>query len=117
MNELIYKISLGLLVIAMNGIRFYFQQRYKTTHAHRIPEREPIRERVLVGIVTLSLAPPGLLWLFTDWLSFGQLSLPDGVRVVGFLIGAYAMWLFYRVHRQLGDNWSLCWKSDLSINS
>jgi protein-S-isoprenylcysteine O-methyltransferase Ste14 len=54
--------------------------------------------------VTLSI--PGTIWLFTDWLSFGQFVLPDGVRIAGSVIGAYGMWWFHRIHKTLGDNWS-----------
>jgi protein-S-isoprenylcysteine O-methyltransferase Ste14 len=53
-----------------------------------------------------ALAVPGMIWLFTDWMSFAQFGLHDGVRIAGFVIGAYGMWWFYRIHKTLGDNWS-----------
>jgi protein-S-isoprenylcysteine O-methyltransferase Ste14 len=106
MNELTYKILLGALVIAMNLIRIYYQKRYRTSHIVKESEIAPKREKLLTQIMFLVLAVPGMIWLFTPWLSFGQFALPDAVRVAGFIVGAYSMWWFYRIHRTLGDNWS-----------
>jgi protein-S-isoprenylcysteine O-methyltransferase Ste14 len=106
MNELAYKILLAALVIAMNLIRIYYQKRYRRTHATTEWTIAPKREKRLIQMMFFALAVPCMIWLFTGWLSFGQLALPDGIRIAGFVIGAYAMWWFYRIHRTLGDNWS-----------
>jgi protein-S-isoprenylcysteine O-methyltransferase Ste14 len=106
MNELLYKILLGALVVAMNLIRMYYQRRYGTTHAVKESEIAPKREKGLTRVMFFALAVPGMLWLFTPWLSFGQFHLPDAVRLAGFAAGVYSMWWFYRIHRTLGDNWS-----------
>ncbi|MDR0574139.1 MAG: isoprenylcysteine carboxylmethyltransferase family protein [Tannerella sp.] len=106
MSELVYKILLAALVIAMNLIRMYYQKRYKQTHATTESEMAPKREKLLTQIMGLALAVPGIIWLFTGWLSFGQLALPESVRIAGFAVGIYGVWWFYRIHRTLGDNWS-----------
>jgi protein-S-isoprenylcysteine O-methyltransferase Ste14 len=105
MNEITYKIFLAVLVVAMNLIRLYYMKRYGKLH-NKVEEIAPVREKRLTQMMTVALAVPGLLWLFTPWLSFGQFALPDGVRITGFVIGAYGMWWFYRIHKTLGDNWS-----------
>jgi protein-S-isoprenylcysteine O-methyltransferase Ste14 len=105
MNELIYKILLAVLVIAMNLIRIYYMKRYGRLHT-KVKEIAPVREKRLTQMMFVAMAVPGLLWLFTSWLSFGQFALPDGVRIAGFAIGVYSMWWFYRIHKTLGDNWS-----------
>jgi protein-S-isoprenylcysteine O-methyltransferase Ste14 len=105
MNAIIYKILLGALVIAMNIIRIYYMRRYRTSHATE-SEIAPKREKRLTQLMFFALAVPGMMWLFTGWLSFGQFTLHDGIRIAGFLIGAYSMWWFYRIHKTLGDNWS-----------
>jgi protein-S-isoprenylcysteine O-methyltransferase Ste14 len=105
MNELIYKISFGVLVIAMNLIRIYYMRRYGKLH-NKVKEIAPVREKRLTQMMFVAMAVPGILWLFTPWLSFGQFALPDGVRIAGFVIGVYSMWWFYRIHKTLGDNWS-----------
>ena len=106
MNELIYKILLAALVIAMNLIRIHYQKRYKQTHVVTESEIAPKREKLLIAIMSLALAVPGTIWLFTGWLSFGQFALPDSIRIAGFIVGVYGIWWFYRIHRTLGDNWS-----------
>lgn len=106
MNELTYKILLAALVIAKNIIRAYYKKRYKKTHAVTTREKHKPREKMIVWLVFFSLVVPGLMWLFTPWLSFGQFYLPDGFRIGGFIIGMFGMWLFYYVHKTLGDNWS-----------
>ncbi|MGC4232648.1 MAG: protein-S-isoprenylcysteine O-methyltransferase [Niabella sp.] len=106
MNEITYKILLGMLVIAMNLIRGYYQSRYKKSHEITVTEKFRTREKGLVILTTICMAVPGLIWLFTSGLSFAQFYLPDYIRVGGFVIGVYSMWLFYRVHKTLGDNWS-----------
>jgi protein-S-isoprenylcysteine O-methyltransferase Ste14 len=106
MNGLIYKILLILLVIAMNIIRAYYQNKYKTTHAVTTREKYKPREKIIVKMMFFALAVPGLMWLFTPFLSFAQFYLPDAARISGFIIGALGMWMFYYVHKTLGDNWS-----------
>ncbi|MDR0733276.1 MAG: isoprenylcysteine carboxylmethyltransferase family protein [Dysgonamonadaceae bacterium] len=106
MNDIAYKILLAALVIAMNLIRMYYQKRYKQTHATTESEIAPKREKLLTQMMALALAVPGMIWLFTGWLSFGQYALPDSVRIAGFAVGVYGIWWFYRIHKTLGDNWS-----------
>lgn len=106
MNDIGYKILLGALVIAMNLIRMYYMKGYKQTHAVTEAEIAPKREKLLTQIMGLSLSVPGMMWLFTGWLSFGQFALPDSLRLAGFAVGLYGVWWFYRIHRELGDNWS-----------
>jgi protein-S-isoprenylcysteine O-methyltransferase Ste14 len=105
MSELIYKILLGVVVVAMNVIRIHYMKRYGKWH-NKEKEIAPVREKRLTQMMFVAMALPGILWLFTPWLSFGQFTLPDGVRITGFLVGVYGMWWFYRIHKTLGDNWS-----------
>ncbi|MCU7693140.1 protein-S-isoprenylcysteine O-methyltransferase [Haoranjiania flava] len=106
MNELIYKILLVILVLSMNVIRRYYQKRYKATHALTTRQKHQSREKLMQWLMFFSLAVPGIMWLFTDWLSFAQFDLPDSVRILGFVIGICSMLLFGYVHKILGDNWS-----------
>jgi protein-S-isoprenylcysteine O-methyltransferase Ste14 len=106
MNAIAYRILLASLVIAMDIIRMYYQRRYKQTHATTESEIAPKREKLLTYIMFFAFAVPGMIWLFSGWLSFGQIALPDGIRIAGFAVGVYSVWWFYRIHRTLGDNWS-----------
>ncbi|MDR1403813.1 MAG: isoprenylcysteine carboxylmethyltransferase family protein [Tannerellaceae bacterium] len=102
---MIYKILFAVLVLAMNFIRLYYMKRYRLHHTKE-HEIKPLREKRLTQMMTLTMAVPGLLWLFTPWLAFGQFHLPGVVRIAGVVVGAYSMWWFYRIHKTLGDNWS-----------
>jgi protein-S-isoprenylcysteine O-methyltransferase Ste14 len=106
MSELTYKIFLGALVLTMNFIRLYDQRRYKTSHTVTEASIAPKREKQMTLLMFFVMAVPGTIWLFTDWLSFGQFALPDSIRIAGFAIGIWSIWWFYRIHRILGDNWS-----------
>ncbi len=106
MNEVYYKIFFGLIVFAMNVIRFSYKKRYKVTHASKVNERKPLREKVLVFIMAVALFVPGILWLFTPFIKFAQFPLLGLYRSIGVVVGGYSVWLFYKVHKTLGDNWS-----------
>ena len=106
MNGVAYRILLAALVVSMNLIRMYYQRRYRRTHAATESEIAPKREKLLTQIMGLALAVPGMMWLFTGWLSFGQFALADGIRIGGFAVGVCGVWWFYRIHKALGDNWS-----------
>ncbi|MDR1723545.1 MAG: isoprenylcysteine carboxylmethyltransferase family protein [Tannerella sp.] len=105
MTELIYKLLYVALIVAMNFIRTYFKRRYKRLH-RKDAEIAPRREKLLTQMMFCAMALPGMLWIFTTWLGFGQFALPDWVRLAGFAVGVWAMWWFYVIHRTLGDNWS-----------
>ncbi|MDR2469618.1 MAG: hypothetical protein LBD27_03960 [Tannerella sp.] len=105
MNELTCKILYAALILAMNFIRMYYAGRYKRLH-NKDTEIAPRREKSMTWLMFAAMAVPGMIWLFTSWLSFGQFALPDRVRIAGFVIGAWAMWWFCAIHRTLGDNWS-----------
>jgi hypothetical protein len=77
MSEPTYKIFLGALVLTMNFIRLYYQRRYKTSHTVTEASIAPKREKQMTLLIFFVMAVPGTIWLFTDWLSFGQFALPD----------------------------------------
>lgn len=48
-----------------------------------------------------------LLYLFTPWLAFAEYELPMFVRWSGAAVMAASLWLFWRSHVDLGQNWSV----------
>lgn len=47
-----------------------------------------------------------LVYLFSNWLDFADLRLPLWAGILGMPIFAAALWLVWRAHADLGNNWS-----------
>ncbi len=59
---------------------------------------------LIVGVGSLLLP---ILYLFTPWLAFADYRLPAFAPWCGTVIMVSALWLFYRSHADLGQNWSV----------
>lgn len=46
-----------------------------------------------------------LLYVFSPWLSFADHQIPSAVGWVGTVMFSSALWLLWRAHAGLGDNW------------
>jgi protein-S-isoprenylcysteine O-methyltransferase Ste14 len=75
-------------------------------------ERKKVRqldavERVLLAAMfpAVLILPP--LYFFTPLLSFADYDLPWSIRWVGAVVMAVSLWLFWRSHVDLGQNWSV----------
>jgi protein-S-isoprenylcysteine O-methyltransferase Ste14 len=104
--QLTFKILLGIFVLSQWMVRFYYQNRYRTTHAETVMKKHPKREKYLVVFVSLSFIVPVMLWWFSPVLDFANLPFPHWLRWVGFAVAMVSTWYFYLIHKQLGDNWS-----------
>jgi protein-S-isoprenylcysteine O-methyltransferase Ste14 len=103
--EILYILTYFIVFIAWGVIRFQFQKQYKITHQVKVVEKKPQREWVLVRIVGFSTLISTLLWVAT-LIDFAKLQLPDNMRLIGIPVGLFSAWYFYKVHEQLGKNWS-----------
>ena len=67
-------------------------------------------ERAILGGLTLLMLVLPLAYSLTGWLNFANYPLSPRAKtragVLGILIHAAALWLFWRAHRDLGANWS-----------
>lgn len=64
-------------------------------------------EKSLLLIVALGSLLLPVLYLFTPWLAFADYRLPAFAPWCGMLLMLVALWLFYRSHADLGQNWSV----------
>jgi protein-S-isoprenylcysteine O-methyltransferase Ste14 len=64
------------------------------------------RERILLPFVGLGSLLLPILYLFTPWLTFADYRLPILALWCGTAILGFALWLFWRSHADLGQNWS-----------
>ena len=63
-------------------------------------------EVFLLTIAWIAFLTP-LLWILTPWLSFADYRLYPLPLLVGIVLLALGLWLFYRSHADLGTNWSV----------
>lgn len=87
------------------GIRGRFARR--TNRLPKVHQQIDGLEKFLLVLVigTSTLAP--LLYLFTPLLSLADYRLPSFAPWVGTGVMLLAIWLFWRSHADLGDNWSV----------
>jgi protein-S-isoprenylcysteine O-methyltransferase Ste14 len=91
--------------IAYLTIRGVYAQRAKGKET--LASRVDALERVLLFVVIASSVLLPLLYLFTPALAFADYRLPVEARWCGTLVMIAALWLFWRSHADLGDNWSV----------
>ena len=93
----------GFVVYA--GIRHVFEQRTKSEE--KVVRRMDGLEIGLLVIVSLGSLLLPVLYLFTPLLAFADYSLPSFASCAGVVIMLLALWLFWRSHTDLGQNWSI----------
>jgi protein-S-isoprenylcysteine O-methyltransferase Ste14 len=65
------------------------------------------RDRALMVIVFIGCLLLPVVYLFTPWLAFADYQLPAFVPWFGAAVMVAALWLFWRSHADLGQNWSV----------
>jgi protein-S-isoprenylcysteine O-methyltransferase Ste14 len=86
------------------GIRAFYKQRTKSNQI-AIQRMDLVEKTLLVLLIPGALLFP-LVYLFTSWLSFADYRLPLGADLCGLLFMVAALYLFWRSHADLGENWS-----------
>jgi protein-S-isoprenylcysteine O-methyltransferase Ste14 len=94
---------LGLVVQCV--IRHHFVQRTKS-------EKKALRqfdrtEQVLLAAMMPPVLLFPLIYCFTPLLAFADYDLPELIRWVGAVVMVFSLWLFWRSHADLGQNWSV----------
>jgi protein-S-isoprenylcysteine O-methyltransferase Ste14 len=86
-------------------IRGVFVQRTKS-EAKRISRFDRLEKILLAAMFPPTMLLP-LLYLFTPLLSFADYRLPAAVPWLGAATMVASLWLFWRSHTDLGQNWSV----------
>ena len=86
-------------------IRHCFINRTKTEK--RAVRRVDAIEKILLGIMFLAVLLLPVVYLFTPLLSFADYHLPWFIRWSGAAVMVASLWLFWRSHVDLGQNWSV----------
>jgi protein-S-isoprenylcysteine O-methyltransferase Ste14 len=93
---------IGFIVFC--GIRGAFKQRTKTNEI-AVRHLDTLEKALLLILIPGTLGLP-LLYLFTPWLAFADYHVPELLHWCGAGLMAAALWLFWRSHADLGQNWS-----------
>ena len=64
-------------------------------------------DRAVMVIVFMGCLLLPIVYLFTPWLAFADYHLPAFVPWFGAAVMVVALWLFWRSHADLGQNWSV----------
>jgi protein-S-isoprenylcysteine O-methyltransferase Ste14 len=68
--------------------------------------RVTTQEKILLGLLFLSMFFVPILYAATDWLDFANYTLPPWAGWLGVLLLAGSILVFWRAHADLGLNWS-----------
>lgn len=102
--------TLTLKVVYVAGIVAYFiirsphQQRNKKNQI--TDDRKTFLEKLLLIFVFLGMLVIPNVYVFSPLLSFADYKLPVWVNVLGVCVYTVSMYLFWRSHHDLGQNWS-----------
>lgn len=66
-----------------------------------------LQERILLGLAGVGMMLLPLIYAATSWLDFADYGFQPWAGWIGSFIMLIAMWLFWRSHHDLGDNWSV----------
>ena len=68
-------------------------------------DRKSTGDIVLLALDGLGMTIP-IIYVFTTWLDFADYNSPDWVAWIGSGLFAFAIWILYRSHADLGKNWT-----------
>ena len=91
--------------IAYITIRGVFDRR--TRGNEKVVSRADARDRILIAFVGVGSLLIPILYLFTPWLAFADYRLPAFAPWCGLGVMVAALWLFWRAHADLAQNWSV----------
>jgi protein-S-isoprenylcysteine O-methyltransferase Ste14 len=87
------------------SIRHVFMRR--TKHEKKAVSRFDRSEKLLLAAMFPPVVLLPLLYLFTPLLAFADYRLPELIPWFGAVIMVISLWVFWRSHADLGQNWSV----------
>ncbi|EKU99527.1 putative protein-S-isoprenylcysteine methyltransferase [Leptolyngbya sp. PCC 7375] len=104
MDSLILKIIFLVFFVLTGIIRKPYQREIKENTI--IDNRKTPLENGLLAFVLLGMFVLPLIYIVTPLFNFANYFLPVWANVLGILMFAIALYLFWRSHHDLGKNWS-----------
>jgi protein-S-isoprenylcysteine O-methyltransferase Ste14 len=93
------KVTFLLATILEIVIRYPYREQTKK-------EKVDQQEQMILLLITIGGLLLPLIYIFTGWLDFANYDSPLPVIVLGVIVMAAALVLFWRAHADLGKNWS-----------
>jgi protein-S-isoprenylcysteine O-methyltransferase Ste14 len=97
--KIVYLIEFVLITIA----RSVQTARYRTLGM--VLDRKTLADMVFLALSGIGMLVP-LVYVFSSALDFADYSLPGWVGWIGSIVFAFAIWLLWRSHADLGRNWT-----------
>ncbi|AFZ28847.1 Isoprenylcysteine carboxyl methyltransferase [Gloeocapsa sp. PCC 7428] len=104
MNPLNSKIIfiIGMMLWLIVRIPYQRQQKQNTI----VDDRKTIQEKAIRLLLLIGILFLPLTYVLSPWLNFANYDLPIWAHHLGIATLVPALWLFWRSHRDLGENWS-----------
>ena len=102
---LLGKILFVLLIVIMTLIRSPYQRRNKANKI--MVDHKDRQEKILLPLVSIGMSLIPLIYIVSPLLSFADYTIPFWTLGVGVVVMAAGLWLFWRSHADLGQNWSV----------
>jgi protein-S-isoprenylcysteine O-methyltransferase Ste14 len=96
---LLGKVAFLVALILQIIIRYPYRQGMKRDNQDR-------QEQLLLLLLTIGGGLLPFAYIFTNWLAFADYDAPLWLVILGIIVMAVALWLFWRAHADLGSNWS-----------
>lgn len=99
-SKIVY--AIGWIAIAI--IRIPYRWRARTNQV--VVNRRTAQEKSLLALLAVGMGALPLVYLVTPRLNFANYRLPTWARGTGMASFAIGLWLLWRAHADLGNNWS-----------
>ncbi|MGD9381236.1 MAG: protein-S-isoprenylcysteine O-methyltransferase [Candidatus Thorarchaeota archaeon] len=108
MEEIFYRIALGVLIIAFFLIRA--PSVISASKTEKVEDKKPARERLLVLLNFIGMLGIPVIYILTNWLDYFTFSLHEFFRFFGIIFFVTGLILLAWVHKTLGQHWSMMLK-------
>jgi protein-S-isoprenylcysteine O-methyltransferase Ste14 len=99
---IVWKILFWIGMLGQIVIRWPYRNNGK---AEKSQVHKDTTEQVLLTLLSLVLIP-ALIYTFSGWLDFANYTLPDWAAWLGVVMLAGSLYLFWRGHHDLAENWT-----------
>ncbi len=101
----LFQVYYLICLIMGSFIRVWYGRKYRQDRKAILRE-EGLAYALLASLWGLAILIP-IVHMFTRWLSFADYGLPSWAGWIGIAIFTIALWLLWRSHADLGQNWRM----------